>query len=247
MPLWNLWHGCTKISEGCRNCYVYRADAKYGRDSTAVVKTRDFNLPVRKNRKGDYKIPFNNSETVYTCFTSDFFLSEADEWRPEAWEMIKERSDLKFMFITKRIHRFYECIPNDWGEGYDNVTICCTVENNDRARFRLPIFLNAPIKHKQIICEPLLEEIDLSPFLNSQIEYVSVGGESGEEARICRFEWIKSIREQCVNANVAFHFKQTGAKFVKDSKLYLIKRQYQHSQAKKAKMEFTPFKNSTLI
>lgn len=247
MPLWNLWHGCTKISEGCRNCYVYRADAKYGRDSTAVVKTRDFNLPVRKNRKGDYKIPFNNSETVYTCFTSDFFLSEADEWRPEVWEMIKERSDLKFMFITKRIHRFYECIPNDWGEGYDNVTICCTVENNDRARFRLPIFLNAPIKHKQIICEPLLEEIDLSPFLNSQIEYVSVGGESGEEARICRFEWIKSIREQCVNANVAFHFKQTGAKFVKDSKLYLIKRQYQHSQAKKAKMEFTPFKNSTLI
>lgn len=247
MPLWNLWHGCTKISEGCRNCYVYRADAKYGRDSTAVVKTRDFNLPVRKNRKGDYKIPFNNSETVYTCFTSDFFLSEADEWRPEAWEMIKERSDLKFMFITKRIHRFYECIPNDWGEGYDNVTICCTVENNDRARFRLPIFLNAPIKHKQIICEPLLEEIDLSPFLNSQTEYVSVGGESGEEARICRFEWIKSIREQCVNANVAFHFKQTGAKFVKDSKLYLIKRQYQHSQAKKAKMEFTPFKNSTLI
>lgn len=247
MPLWNLWHGCTKISEGCRNCYVYRADAKYGRDSTAVVKTRDFNLPVRKNRKGDYKIPFNNSETVYTCFTSDFFLSEADEWRPEAWEMIKERSDLKFMFITKRIHRFYECIPNDWGEGYDNVTICCTVENNDRARFRLPIFLNAPIKHKQIICEPLLEEIDLSPYLNSQIEYVSVGGESGEEARICRFEWIKSIREQCVNANVAFHFKQTGAKFVKDSKLYLIKRQYQHSQAKKAKMEFTPFKNSTLI
>lgn len=247
MPLWNLWHGCTKISEGCRNCYVYRADAKYGRDSTAVVKTRDFDLPVRKNRKGDYKIPFNNSETVYTCFTSDFFLSEADEWRPEAWDMIKERSDLKFMFITKRIHRFYECIPNDWGDGYDNVTICCTVENNDRARFRLPIFLNAPIKHKQIICEPLLEEVDLSPYLSSQIEYVSVGGESGEEARICRFEWIKSIREQCVNANIAFHFKQTGAKFVKDSKLYLIKRQYQHSQAKKAKMEFTPFKNSTLI
>jgi len=70
---WNLWHGCHKISEGCRNCYVYRADAKHGRDSSAVAKTGNFNLPVKRNRQREYKIP--SGETVNTCFTSDMDVS----------------------------------------------------------------------------------------------------------------------------------------------------------------------------
>ena len=65
--------------------------------------------------------------------TSDFFLEEADEWRPAAWSMIRERADLHFVIITKRIHRFLVGLPADWGEGYEHVTICCTCENQKMA------------------------------------------------------------------------------------------------------------------
>ncbi|MDD4832857.1 MAG: DUF5131 family protein, partial [Clostridia bacterium] len=135
---WNPWHGCHKYSEGCKNCYVFRGDAKYDRDTENVVKTQSFNMPISKNRKGEYKI--NSGELVWLCFSSDFFLSDADVWRADAWKMIKERSDCVFLFITKRILRFYDCIPPDWGEGYDNVTIVTTVENQKRADERLPFF-----------------------------------------------------------------------------------------------------------
>lgn len=56
----------------------------------------------------------NNGEVVYTCMTSDFFLEEADDWRAEAWEMIRKRPDLHFAIITKRIARFPVSLPDDW-------------------------------------------------------------------------------------------------------------------------------------
>lgn len=116
---------------------------------------------------------------MYTCFTSDFLLEDADSWRPQAWDMIRARQDLRFFFVTKRIARFRDCLPFDWGDGWEHVHICCTVENQQQAAFRLPIFLQAPIRHKSIICEPLLGEIDLTPWLCPQIESVSVGGSRG--------------------------------------------------------------------
>lgn len=178
---------------------------------------------------------YHHRTFVYTCFTSDFFVEDADKWRAEAWEMIRCRSDLHFMMITKRIDRFSDCLPDDWGDGYDNVTICCTVENQACADYRLPIYRRAPIKHKIIICEPLLERIDLSTYaVGEWIEQIVAGGESGYEARPCDFEWVMDLRRICVENKVDFWFKQTGSKFVKDGKTYNVKRQFQHSQARKA-------------
>jgi len=233
---WNLWHGCTKKSEGCVNCYVYRRDAKYDIDSSVVKKNKAFLLPIEKNRKGEYKV--KSGELIYTCFTSDFFLEEADEWRKEAWDIIRERKDCRFLFITKRIERFNVSLPDDWNDGYDNVTICCTCENQKRADERLPIYKSLPIKHKMIICEPLLEKIDLEKYLDSSIEKVVVGGESGEEARPCNYEWVLDIRRQCINKDVPFYFKQTGAKLIKDDKMYRVLRKFQHSQAMRANINY---------
>lgn len=231
--MWNLWHGCHKVSEGCRHCYVYRGDARREVDSTQVVQTKSFDLPIRRKRNGDYKIP--SGTLVYTCFTSDFFVKEADEWRQEAWAMMRQREDLEFLMITKRIDRLDECLPEDWGEGYPNVTICCTVENQACADYRLPIYQSAPIKHKVIICEPLLGAIDLSRYqIGEWIEQVVAGGESGYDARECHYEWVLDLRTICVENNVSFWFKQTGARFVKEGKLYLIPRPLQHVQARKA-------------
>lgn len=238
--MWNPWHGCHKLSAGCQHCYVYRGDAKRDIDSSIVAKTKNFDIPVQKKRNGEYKIP--PGSTVYSCFTSDFFLEDADEWRGEAWEMMRVRSDLNFLMITKRINRFHESLPADWGNGYDNVTICCTIENQDRADYRLPIYRSAPIKHKILICEPLLERIDLHPYdIGSWIEQVVVGGESGYDARPCNFDWVMELHDLCVENNVSFWFKQTGAKLVKDGQLYHIKRQLQHSQARKAGINWNSY------
>lgn len=236
--MWNLWHGCHKLSTGCKHCYVYRGDARREVDSSVVVRTKNFDLPLRKKRNGEFKIP--SGTFVYTCFTSDFFVEDADKWRAEAWEMIRCRSDLHFMMITKRIDRFSDCLPDDWGDGYDNVTICCTVENQACADYRLPIYRRAPIKHKIIICEPLLERIDLSTYaVGEWIEQIVAGGESGYEARPCDFEWVMDLRRICVENKVDFWFKQTGSKFVKDGKTYNVKRQFQHSQARKAEINIS--------
>lgn len=212
-------------------------DAAYEKDASIVTKNTAFRIPIAKKRDGTWKIP--SGETLYTCFSSDFFLDEADEWRAEAWQMIRLRPDIDFFIITKRIDRFHVELPSDWGDGYPNVMVCSTCENQDRADYRLPILCDLPIRRKGIICEPLLGPIDLSQWLPRGIESVLVGGESGSRARICEFEWVLGIRNQCVNNAVKFHFKQTGAKFVKDGKLYRIKRRDQFSQARRAGIEFS--------
>ena len=204
--------------------------------SSECRKTGSFYLPIKRKRDKSWKI--ESGKVVFTCFTSDFLLSDADEWREECWLMMKRRSDLWFYFFTKRIDRFMECVPDDWGDGYDNVLVGCTVENQMIADYRLPIFKSLPIKHKSIIVAPLIGAVDLSAYLDGSIEEVSVGGESGQNARPCDYAWILAIREQCVKADVPFHFHQTGARLIKDGKTYHIPRCHQHSQARKANINY---------
>lgn len=235
---WNPWHGCTKISPGCKYCYVYRQDEMYGAEilSSLCRKTGNFDLPIKKKRDGSYKIP--SGKVIFTCFTSDFLLEDADEWRSECWKMMRTRHDCWFYFFTKRIDRLAQCFPLDWGDGYDNVIIGCTIENQERADYRLPIFRSLPIKHRSIIAAPLLEHIDISSYLDDSIEEVSVGGESGVEARPCNYDWILDLRHQCIEKDVPFLFHQTGAHFIKDGRMYRIKRGYQLAQAKKAGIDY---------
>ncbi|MEG2071207.1 MAG: DUF5131 family protein, partial [Bacteroidales bacterium] len=228
---WNPWHGCTKISAGCKYCYVYRQDAMYGaeKSSSEVRRVANFNLPIKRKRDKSYKIP--SGEMVYTCLTSDFFVPEADEWRLETWDMIRERSDLNFFIFTKRIDRFTVNLPEDWKDGYENVIIGCTVENQAMADYRLPIFKSLPIRHKVIIAAPLLEKLEISAYLDDSIEEVAVSGESGYEVRICDYDWILDIRQQCIAKEIPFCFHQTGAKLLKNGKVYHIRRCHQISQA----------------
>ena len=239
MSIWNPWHGCHKKSSGCLNCYMYRRDAKYDLDSNVVRKTKNYDIVLRKSRDGTYKIKRDTSY-VYVCMTSDFFIEEADDWRRDIWRMIRERDDLNFYIITKRIERFNVSLPDDWGDGYDNVTICVTCENQSTADYRLPIFISLPIKHKEIIHEPMLENINIEKYLESgQIDKVICGGESGDKARVCNYDWILNTRSQCLKYNVSFHFKQTGANFMKDNKVYKIPRKYQLVQAGKSRIDIS--------
>lgn len=235
MAMWSPWRGCHRYSEGCKYCYIHKGDAKRGVETSAIVRTDKFYAPIEMNKKGEYKI--KSGQTVFLCFSTDFLIEEADEWRDECWKMIKKRSDLHFIFLTKRIDRFLDCIPSDWVDGYDNVTVGCTVENQDRADLRLSMFANLPIKHRNIICQPLIEEINIERYMDN-VELVVVGGESDRNARPLNYDWVLSIREQCIKKGVRFEFRQCGTHFMKDGKEYIINVKNLCSQARKANINY---------
>ncbi|MBQ8434510.1 MAG: DUF5131 family protein [Oscillospiraceae bacterium] len=235
MSMWNPWRGCRKCSDGCLHCYIHKGDEKHGINTKDIIKTKDFSKPVEMLKNGRYKM---KSGIVYTCFSTDFFIEDADKWRDECWKMIKERQDCTFLFLTKRIERFYNCIPSDWGDGYENVVICCTVENQKNADIKLKIFSGLPIKHKFITAQPLLENIDMEKYLDD-IELVVVGGESDRNARPLKYDWVLDIREQCERKNVSFEFRQCGTYFIKDRKMYKLQVKDLCRQARLAGIDFS--------
>lgn len=237
MAIWNPWRGCHRKSEGCMHCYIHKGDAKRGVDTSLIRKTDKFDVPIARKKNGKYKI--GSGSIVYVCFQSDFLIAEADEWRSECWDMIRERSDLHFIFLTKRIERFMDCIPYDWGNGYTNVTVGVSVENQKRADERLSILKQLPIVHKNIILQPMISAIDLSGYLDG-VELVIVGGESDRQARVLDYAWVLDVRRQCVEAKTAFTFRQCGTYFRKDDVLYHMKTKDLGWQARKAGIDYDP-------
>lgn len=229
--VWNPWHGCRKYSEGCDHCYMYYLDAKRGLDCSDIHKTKSFDYPLKKSRNGDYKI--RPGELVRVCMSSDFFIEDADAWRPEAWEIIRFRSDVKFFLLTKRAGNIASRLPPDWDNGYPNVILNVTCENQARADERLPILLNIPAAHKGVMCAPLIGPIDMDKYLGSgRIEQVLCGGENYDGCRPCDYGWIASLSGQCRAHDTTFAFIETGSVFIKNGQRYDIK--YKDAQSRLA-------------
>lgn len=236
--IWNPWHGCRKKSEGCAHCYMYFLDALRGKNGEEIYRTRaGFNYPLSKDKNGEYKV--KSGETLRVCMTSDFFLEEADPWRDDAWKIIKRRSDVKFFLLTKRPERVASCLPKDWGDGYENVMLNVSAENQIRADERLPILLSLPFKHKGVMCAPFIGPVSLKKYLKSgQIEQVLADGENYDGARPCHYEWVRDLRDECERANVTFVFCGTGRCFVKGGKTYHLEGGLQSQQAHKSGLTF---------
>lgn len=251
--IWNPWHGCTKVSEGCANCYMYSMDKARGLDGSVVRRNKSiFDYPLQRHRDGSFKV--RTGEFIRICMTSDFLVKEADPWRAEAWDIIRQRPDVRFFILTKRPERFAESLPPDWGDGWNNVMLNVTCENQRRADERIPILLATPAKHKGIMCAPFIGAIDIERYLEvgertveererdirgSGIEQVICGGENYEGARPCDFNWVRSLYDQCVSHGVSFTFIETGSVFVKDGRVYHLKSKgLQSQQAFKSGMRY---------
>lgn len=78
MAMWNPWRGCKKCSDGCLHCYIHKGDTKRNINTNEIIKTKDFEKPIEKLKNGNYKM---KSGIVYLCFSTDFLIEEADEWR----------------------------------------------------------------------------------------------------------------------------------------------------------------------
>jgi len=209
------WDGCYAVGDGCKYCFFYGLHNKrHGQNEVTRANDDAFYAPLDKTR-------FTAGEVLVPCLTSGLFIPEADEWRKDAWRIIKARPDLIFCIVTKRIDRFYVSLPDDWGYGYDNVDVRCGVEDQATAEERLPLFLSLPIKYKGITCMPLIGDVDLTPYLHG-VNGVSVGGEWGRDARPLDFEWVQSIQRQCMDSGVSFNFWRTGQRFRKDGVLHKV-------------------------
>ncbi|MBO7730465.1 MAG: DUF5131 family protein, partial [Lachnospiraceae bacterium] len=214
-------------------------DQMRGKNAADIYRTKTgFKYPLSKYRDGRYKI--QSGEMISVCMTSDFFLEEADAWRQEAWDMMRTRSDVIFLLLTKRPERISECLPADWGDGWDNIFLTVTCENQSRADERIPILLELPFKHKGLHCAPLLGPIHIGKYLDSgQIEQVACGGENYGGTRPCDFDWVKELRGECVSRDITFCFMETGTVFIKDGETYRIKsKQMQNTQAFKSGMTY---------
>jgi hypothetical protein len=218
---------------------MYFLDKLRNQDGSHIYRTKSgFNYPLQKDKNGRYKI--KSGELIRICMTSDFFLEEADQWRDEVWDIIRIRSDVKFFLLTKRPQRVKDCLPWDWGDGWENVFFNVTCENQRRADERIPILLDLPFKHKGIMCAPFIGPVSIKEYLPyGQIEQVICGGENYDGARPCNFDWVKSLRAECVSADVTFCFIETGTEFIKDGKLYhLPNKQIQSRMAFKSGMSY---------
>lgn len=204
---WNTHIFCYKISEGCKFCYMFRDLEKLNIDINRVTKT--------KLETFDFPLKVNEPSIIFANSWSDFFIQEADEWRNEAWEIIKKTKEKHiYLLLTKRPERILECLPPDWGIGYPNVWIGVSVENQKRTE-RINMLKDIPAAIRFVSFEPLLEDIQLTEEQKGLIDWAIIGGESGNEFgkhlyRPCEIEWIESLIHQFDGSTTAIFVKQLG-------------------------------------
>lgn len=199
---WNPWHGCTKVSAGCDNCYMFRDKQRYGQDPEVVVRSKStFTDPLKWQRKGVTGL-------VFTCSWSDWFHIDADAWRDEAWAIIKQTPHLTYQILTKRPGRIARHLPADWGDGYPNVWLGISVETHMQ-RHRITVLQDTPARVRFISAEPLIGGYPLAGWLDG-IHWVIDGGESGPDARPADLDWFRQHRDECRVRGIAYFLKQLG-------------------------------------
>lgn len=185
---WNPWHGCHKVSQGCKNCYMFRDKARYGQDPNVVVRSKTkFHDPLK----------WPEPRKIFTCSWSDFFIEEADAWRDEAFAIMALTPQHTYQVLTKRPERMLEyvgtildsniddCIRT-LGHSFDyarievaqaltrfedgrgilpNVWLGVSVEDQKTADERIPLLLQTPAAVRWLSMEPLLGPVDIHAWL----------------------------------------------------------------------------------
>jgi len=169
------------------------------------LRTKNWTNPERWNRRAE---KLGERHRVFTCSMSDFFHPGADEWRPEAWSIIKACSNLDWLILTKRPELAAERLPLDWGNGYQNVWLGVTCGCAE-SLYRLPYLHDLSAAVKFVSAEPLLERMDFRPYL-PWLDWIITGCERAgkQERRLMDIDWVRDIDQQCRQAGKRHFFKQ---------------------------------------
>lgn len=241
---WNVAVWCDKVSEGCEFCYMMRDVERYKKNYTEVTKTKTvFTAPLKwKAQKAALQkkwnagtisvkeieklMALNSISKVFTSSLTDVFHPQIDSFRSEVYDIIKQCPEFQFQVLTKRIERVKETLPPDWGNGYPNVWLMTTCENQDRWDERIPILQSIPAQIRGVSIEPILTGINILPLLKRAengkplIDWIILGGESGNDTgkwryRKSRLEWYEDIVLQATEAGIPVFVKQLGTHLAK--------------------------------
>jgi protein gp37 len=198
---WNPWRGCIKVSPGCKHCYMYR--------DLSSPRLRRLGSPfdvVRSKTTFRDPLTWKDPTVIFTCSYSDFFIKQADGWRPDAWDVIGRTPQHTYLVLTKRPERIADHLPQGWP--WPHVWLGVSVET-PAYLWRADVLRSVPAAHRFLACEPLLE--DLGMINLEHIGWIVTGGESGPERRPMEIVWMASIRDQCKVSGVRLYVKQDVA------------------------------------
>ena len=201
---WNPVTGCTKISQGCKNCYAERLAHRLHRMGLQRY-SNGFEVTLHPDVL-DLPNTWKKSKLVFVNSMSDLFHPDVPfDYISRVFEVMVGCPQHTFQVLTKRSARLMELAPRlSWPT---NVWMGVSVEDS-RVRDRIDDLRNVPAHIRFLSIEPLigpLEHVNLS-----DIHWVIVGGESGPRARAMQPEWVESLYRQCRTAAVPFFFKQWG-------------------------------------
>ena len=210
----NPWWGCQKVSPACTHCYAEAWSKRIGLSVWGPSSDRRFfgdrhwRQPLLWN---DEAARSGERRRVFCASMADVFETRDDlaTWRERLWSLIEATPRLDWLLLTKRPENVSSIVP--WGDAWpESVWLGTTVETQDWAAPRIAALLENKARIHFLSCEPLLGLLDLSPWL-PKLDWVIAGGESGARARPMHPAWARALRDQCVDAGVAFHFKQWGS------------------------------------
>ncbi|ACC79922.1 DUF5131 family protein [Nostoc punctiforme] len=201
---WNPTTGCHKISPGCKNCYAERFAERW-RGVAGHPYEQGFDVKTWHER---LKMPLSwkKPRLIFVNSMSDLFLDDiSEEFIKDVFNVMEEASWHQFQVLTKRPQRMLK-IANSIKKWPSNIWAGVSIESQAWV-WRSEILKEIPAKIRFLSCEPLLGSLTLSL---DELHWIIVGGESGVGARPMNIEWVRDIREQCIQANVPFFFKQWG-------------------------------------
>jgi protein gp37 len=232
----NPWVGCTKVSPACDHCYAEGWAKRTGQANLWAGERRrttaaNWQQPLKWNRQAERE---GRRFRVFCASLADVFDNQVPaEWRVDLWKLIRDTPALDWLLLTKRPQNIAKMLPGPaagydttisrllWLDGWPNVWLGTTVENQAEADRRIPHLLAVPAAVHFLSCEPLLGPVDLAPWWKESppsstywhpngLHWIIAGGESGPGARPMSIQWVRALRDQCLAAGTAFHFKQWG-------------------------------------
>lgn len=206
---WNPVRGCTKISAGCKNCYAERFAERF-RGVPGHPFEQGFNIRVVPEKLSE-PLKWKEPRLVFVNSMSDLFHEQvADEYIERVAEIMMKADWHTYQVLTKRGERLESLLKTKLKKAASKQHIWwgVSVENKRDGLPRIKHLQAAPAKVRFLSVEPLIEDVGR---LNLRgIAWVIVGGESGPRSRPIDPSWVRSIKEQCEDAGVAFFFKQWG-------------------------------------
>ncbi len=231
----NPWIGCQKVGSGCDHCYAEAMmDTRLGRVDWGPHASRSrtsaayWRQPLKWDREA---AAAGERRRVFCASLADVFDNHGSitsGWRGDLWHLIARTPNLDWMLLTKRPGNIKSMLPDGygapaWGGGWPNVWLGCTVVNQAEANRDIPKLLAVPAAVRFLSMEPLLGPVDIERVYMDVVDcafgetanmhgldLIIAGGESGRGARAMHPDWVRSLRDQCQAAGVAFFFKQWG-------------------------------------